>query len=642
MVKYLQREFAKPLLLLFSVFGWYYIYAQANFVAVCPQKKIGKNDYLQIEFRMENASDVENIDPPSFKNFSVVSGPNQASSSSDINGKMDQSVSVSFVLKPNGPGNYTIPSATAKADGKEFHTDPVNVQVTNSSAVSSASSSLANSLAPLANFNFDFPDEPTGDDYDDYVLKKGENINDKIKKDLFLKADVSKTNCYVSEPIVVTFKLYTRLRLQTTVTDEPSFNGFSVSDIDLNSHNSSFKERYNGRDYNVYVLRKVQLFPSGAGTIKIDPLVTEDDVTFIKQDYAGSQSGDPFMDMMQNFANAMPQSGSLVQQHVTIKSEPVEITVKPLPDTGKPANFKGAVGNFTFQSSLQKNNFTTDDADNLKVTIAGTGNIQMVNAPKINWPQGIDGYDAQISDTTDKNAVPLRGTKIFAYPFTVSKAGTYTIPAVSFSFFDPQTGTYKDLTSGPFTITVTQGKGIHSNPLLNAVVAKDSTGVWDIIKHYAVYLIIGLILLAAIIYWIFKRTEPSQKSATNDTVETKKENGEVAEQMQPEEKVIPVNPLEEAQQKLNEGNSTAFYHAMDISIRKYLSEKFNVPANELAKKRINDELDKRNVGLGTSLRLSSLMERIDLNLYAPPGSANEMTNVYEKASEVISLLDKQC
>ena len=36
------------------------------------------------------------------------------------------------------------------------------------------------------------------------------------------------------------------------------------------------------------------------------------------------------------------------------------------------------------------------------------------------------------------------------------------------------------------------------------------------------------------------------------------------------------------------------------------------------------------------------MENIELNLYAPPSNINEMKEVYEKASEVVSLLDKQC
>ena len=68
---------------------------------------------------------------------------------------------------------------------------------------------------------------------------------------------------------------------------------------------------------------------------------------------------------------------AMVEQHVTLKSKPVEITVKPLPEENKPADFKGSVGNFTIQSSLQKNNITTDDAGNLKVVINGSGNIQL-------------------------------------------------------------------------------------------------------------------------------------------------------------------------------------------------------------------------------------------------------------------------
>jgi len=55
-------------------------------------------------------------------------------------------------------------------------------------------------------------------------LKPGENAADKIQKDLFIKLDVSKTSCYVGQPIIVSFKLYTRLRSESTITDAPSFN----------------------------------------------------------------------------------------------------------------------------------------------------------------------------------------------------------------------------------------------------------------------------------------------------------------------------------------------------------------------------------------------------------------------------------
>ena len=42
----------------------------------------------------------------------------------------------------------------------------------------------------------------------DYLLRPGENVKEKIKKDLFLKVQVDKNTCYVGEPIVATYKLY--------------------------------------------------------------------------------------------------------------------------------------------------------------------------------------------------------------------------------------------------------------------------------------------------------------------------------------------------------------------------------------------------------------------------------------------------
>src|SRR5665647_2299327 len=213
MITYLQKISAKLLFILvftLAVVSYKTSDAQANFTVVCPQNKIGKNDYLQVQFKVENASNVEAINPPSFKNFSVVSGPNQESGMTSINGKVDQYVSIGYLLKPNATGNFTIGPATAKADGKDFKTSPLNVVVTNASTNSSSSTSaannLANSFSPFANLNFDFPTEPTEHTFDDYILKKGDNIADKVKKNLFVKLDVSKTSCYVGEPIVASYK----------------------------------------------------------------------------------------------------------------------------------------------------------------------------------------------------------------------------------------------------------------------------------------------------------------------------------------------------------------------------------------------------------------------------------------------------
>ena len=647
MSNFLQKGSAKFLLILvfLTAPGSYAIsFAQASFTAVCPQKKIGKNDYLQVQFKVENASHVETIIPPSFKNFSIASGPNQENGMTSINGKVDQYVSVSYYLKPNSPGHYTIGSAVAKADGKEFHSKPLDVEVTNSATQSSSANSPANSLsafgnplAPFGNMNFDFPTEPATHRFDDYILKDGENVNDKVAKNLFIKLDVSKTSCFVGEPITASYKLYTRLRSESTVTNAPSFNGFSVSEIELNNNNSATVEKYNGREYNVYTLRKVQLYPLQPGVIKLDPVVADNKVTFIKSAYAGAQRGDMFYDMLQNFADATSPDDAIIEKHVTLQSKAVEINVKPLPQENKPTDFKGAVGNFTIQSSLQKNNITTDDAGNLKIVLEGSGNIQLINAPKVNWPEGVDGYDPKIADNINKSSVPMKGSKTFTFPFTVSSAGTFTIPPVSFSFFDPVSLAYKTLHTEPLVVTVAKGKGVPNNPYAKnkPVENPDGTGF---LNRYGIYFVVAMLLLAGIIFWIFQK-KASQKKIDLLKKEIEKKNEELLKKEN--EFVIPENPLQEAHEKLMEENSIGFYSVLDASFKKYLSAKFQVPQDELTKKRLNEEVDKRNVGLGTSLLLCSLMEDIELNRYAPPSSVNHLKEVYEKASEVVSLLNKQ-
>lgn len=647
MITYLQKIFARLLFILIfitALCSYDISFAQVSFTAECPQKKIGKNDYLQIQFKVDHATNVESINPPSFKNFSVVSGPNQESGMTSINGKTDQYVSIGYVLKPNGPGNYTIGPATAKADGKELRSDPLNVVVTNASTPSSQSSSSANSPSSLfpsmpafPNFSFDMPSEPTTHRFDDYILKKGENVTDKVKKNLFIKLDVNKTTCYVGQPIIAAFKLYTRLRSESTITSAPSFNGFSVSELDLNNNNSSGVEKVNGREYNVYTLRKVQLYPLQPGTIRLDSIVADNKVTFIKADYANSQNGDMFFNMMQNFADATSPSDAVIQQTVTLKSKPVEITVKPLPEENKPVDFKGSVGEFAIQSSLQKDNLTTDDAGNLKIIINGTGNIQLINAPKINWPQGMDGYDAKIKDGIDKLSVPMKGSKTFTYPFTVSAAGNYIIPAISFSYFNPESASYKTITTQPLTVHVTKGKGVPNNPYVKNAVQNTRGSGLVFIENYGLYLLAAVVILAILVFGFSQR-----KNTKKEFVETNLPAENTA-QSEPEEKfIIPENPLEEAYEKLMQEDSRAFYNVLDVSLKKYLSAKFKVPLEEISRKRVSEELDNCNVGLGTSIRLSNLMENIELNLYAPPSNVNEMKQVYEKAAEVISLLDKQC
>lgn len=613
-------------------------FAQVKFSAAVNDKTIGKNEYLQVQFTVENAADVENITPPSFKNFAVVSGPNHQSSMITVNGRIKQSLSVGFVLQPLATGNFIIGSATAKAEGKEYHSNPLRIQVTNSRSPGSAGGNPA--LSPFGNITLDFPSAPVTHQFDDYILKKNENVAAKIKRNLFIKIDASKKSCYVGEPIIATYKLYTRLKSESNVLKAPSFNGFSVSELEMPDNYSLRTEKYNGREYNVYTLRKVQLYPLQSGVLGLEPVEVKNRITFLKAEYAGKRSGDFFYDMLRDFAEETAPGEATEQQIITVTCDTLNINVKPLPDANRPAHFKGAVGSFRIVAALDKNKITTDDAGSLKVIISGAGNIQLINAPGISWPEGVEGFESRSSEKLDKFSVPLKGEKVFIYPFTVTKPGDYTIPAINFSYFDVSSQSYKTVNTQPLSVHVEKGRS-KLQKIFNPV-KKDNTEnkTWvSFISGYGIYIFAAMLLLGVLLV-LFIRAKRNKKETLfqNDlsspvTLQNKDE--------QNAEFIIPANPLADAEEKLSEGDTVEFYKVLDVSLHNYLSEKLEVPMQELNKKKINERMDKCNVGVGTTLLVNSLLEDIEISLYAPVTSETQMQEVYEKASEVVSLLDKQ-
>lgn len=621
------------LLVFFTVY--HSSFAQVKFSAVCPNRQIGKNEYLQVQYVVENASNVEQITPPDFKNFSIVSGPNQQSSTSIINGAVSQSVALEFILRPTGTGKFTLPPATAKVNGKTLISNSLPVQVTNNP--SSGSSSGGAAFSPFSNMMSDVFSAPSLHQYDDYILHKGENVSDKIKKNLFIKLDVNKTSCYVGEPIIATYKLYTRLKSESNLTKTPSFNGFSVSEMKLPDNYANTTEKYNGREYSVYLLRKVQLYPLQAGSVQLDPVEVDNHITFIKAEYADTKNGDIFFDMMRDFVDATTPANGMEERKITLQSKPLSINVKPLPEN-QPQNFRGAVGSFNVHAAVEKSNITTDETGNLIISVSGSGNIQMINAPAVSWPAGVEAFDPKITENIDNTAIPLKGQKTFTYPFTVSAAGRYEIPAISFSYFDISTHTYKTLLTTPVTIKVKKGKGIQSSPSASVDVSGEKADSKNTYLTWA--LPIAAFLIGGALVWFAGKSRRKKAFALTEIPVKEEAQKEIEETVKPE---IPVtrHPLYEVEDILSENDINNFYHTLNNCLRKYLAVKLNFPENELTRKKINELLDRHNVGVGTTLMLSSLLEDIELHLYAPVFSAEARQKVYENAGEVIALLDKQ-
>ncbi|MDQ5980439.1 MAG: hypothetical protein QG602_3416 [Verrucomicrobiota bacterium] len=136
-----------------------------------------------------------------------------------------------------------------------------------------------------------------------------------------------------------------------------------------------------------------------------------------------------------------------------LESNPLELTVKPLPPA--PPEFTGAVGTFAFTSKVVPLTAAVGEPVTWTLELTGTGNWPDLAG----LPQREVSNDFQVvqpkSKRTMKEGTLFDGTLTEDVVLVPTKAGTYRLPPVRFSYFDPASGTYKTVASEPVTVTIT-------------------------------------------------------------------------------------------------------------------------------------------------------------------------------------------
>src|SRR5690606_30668339 len=125
---FINMKFIKYITLFLIVLSTSIASAQVTFEAKLSKKKLGINERLRIDFEMNK--DGDNFNPPNFDGFNVVGGPNQAVSTSWINGKRTYKKTYSYFLSPKQRGSFTINQATIEIDGDIYKTTPQTVVIT--------------------------------------------------------------------------------------------------------------------------------------------------------------------------------------------------------------------------------------------------------------------------------------------------------------------------------------------------------------------------------------------------------------------------------------------------------------------------------------------------------------------------------
>ena len=557
-------------------------------LTVSTKKQVMVGERFQVVF--EANAEGKNFQAPSFEGFTVVGGPFTSSSSSFsmVNGSMSHTVrcTYTFALQAYQEGTFHVGSATLTVKGKKISSEPFDIKVIPDDGSHAA---------------------PSGGGSSSGQGQSQQNTSDPqvSGKDLFIRVIPSKKSAYVGEQVVLTYKLYTKVPVSSlSVERMPSYAGFWTKDITDNNGGSlrQTSEYINGIEYTAAEIQKIVVVPQRSGTLPIDPMIIEC-IAQIRTESNSQRSMDPF----EAFFNDPFFNRNIANVRKELTSQTLNLEVKSLPENGKPASFAGAVGNFNFKSEIDKTELNTNEAFTLTLTVSGTGNVELLQMPTPVFPPDFEVYDPKITMNVNNNANGLSGTKKAEYLVIPRRAGSFTVPAVEFSYFDPSKGSYQTLSSQPYEIKVEKGKG-----------GDEGTA-------YFVVLLVLLVLFVILLFVLKKREQLSQDTAANRNRKADK---------------VARGRLKSAAQFLKAKDQDKFYVEMSQALWGYIADKLGIERSKLSMDTVNETMKAKNVPDELTQQFIDTLNSCEFARFAPGSAEKKMDDLYQRGIDVISKAEK--
>ena len=581
----------------------------------CPRVvRVGEPFQIAVQVN----ANATNLKLPEMSAFTVLQNYGRSSSSSATysNGKWSQSMQVSFnyIIQANQEGTQEIGAVEVTVDRKTYQSAPVQVQVVAGNA----------STQPQQ--------QSSGGNADTNVQQDNSQVQTD-SREVFVDVLTDRRQVYQGEYIYASVKLFSRLQVASVGNiDFPTFDGFFKQELETPQLRALNQEQIDGVTYLTGVLRNYVLFPQKSGTLTINPCKME--VGINQRVKSRSRSiFDEFDDFFGRGVQTIPRE---------ITGRPVTITVLPLPE-GKSASFSGGVGQMKFEATIDKTDVKANDPVTLKVTVSGNGNMKFVDAPRINFPPDFEVYDPKISNKL--NPTTTSGSKTFEYLIIPRHGGTYKIPAIEFSFFDPQAKQYKTLHSDEYTLTVERGEEQPGATVVSGITREDVKYLGKDVRYiktgkmilrqagenffgtwkFWLWYLFPLAIFAAIVYL---RRNYIRRYANVASVKERKANRYAAKR------------LKQARKFMDSGQKEPFYEELSRVLWGYLSDKLNIPVAELTKDNAKAVMEQRNVDAALADEFTGVIDDCEFARYAPAAAGIDVNTLYSRAVEVINKMQK--
>lgn len=551
--------------------------AQTTFEATTDARRVLENSYFEVTFTLSNAQGGQ-FSPPSFEDFLVVSGPSQAVSTSMINGQVSRTQAYSYTLKPRRTGTFTIGSASIKVSRTTLQTKPLTIEVV-----------------------------------------KGRKGEPGAAEQVFIRAEPYTETAYVGQQILLDYKLYTTLDVESfNILEESGYQGFFAQDV-RRFNGRVMREVINGVQYTTKVLKRIALFPQQTGQLSIEPMNVQ--LGVVKEGAKRSRSFF-FTPEVRPYPAA---------------TETVNIEVLPLP-AGAPESFTGAVGDYQIRPDLSSKTATTDDALTLILTVRGSGDIKRVEAPALDLPEGFEVYEPKaVEETNLELNASIEGKKVFEYLLLPKVPGDYEFTP-KFTYFSPDSAKYVTLADQSFSIYVKQGTGQPGRATASLNETEDigplmlSPGLTQTRAPFlgsALFwglMAAPLLLFGGLLGWRRHR-------AKQDDIDPNERRMQAA-------RGVAQERLSQAKFHLKAGDSRAFYDEVSKAILGYVGDKLQIPRSSMSKSSLRQRLQELDLDESLIETVMSIVQDCEMALFAGQADAGKMETVYERATQAIAGMEK--
>ena len=536
---------------------------------------------------------------PVMGSFARYLGASSSTNMQMINGVTTVSLIVQYRYQAVEEGTFDIGPVTVRAGGRVLGTEPVTLTV-------SATPPPPGAAPP--------PDDPSG----------------VSPEDLFVVAEVSKRRVYENEPVVVQYRLFTRVNVSSySITQTAGNEGFWVEDVPQTQSPQVEHVVRDGVQYATAVLRHTVLFPTGPGTRTVEPLSVEARVRVRRQ------SRDPFDD----FFNRSSLFGSLVP--TVVASDPVVIEVLPLPQAGRPESFSGLVGRLDVTASIDRADVETNEAVTLSVTVSGEGNLRALAAPTIDFSRDFEVFPPEVSESIDRSGTRISGTKTYDYVLIPRTPGEKTIPSIEMGYFNAGSGRYATAATRPLALEVTGdavviAAGVRTGvetlredirfiQIAPARFAVADSSIFDSPGFWMVTLLPLVAMIGALgIRWHQDRLE-----------------GDVAYARGRRASRVARRRLGRAQSAMSGDDARGFYVEVERALRGFLADKLNVAEAGFMSDSAESELRERGVSPDAVEEYLECLGACDRARFAPPGSGDEeRAAFFERAARAMTAVQE--